>query len=187
MPGSPPHRCVFLDRDGVINDEPLGGYVTRWEEFRFLPGALEGLRRLTEAGWWLAVVSNQAGVGKGLYSMGTLEDITQRMLAAVTAAGGAIHRVCYCPHREEDRCACRKPRLGLFHQALRGTTFRADEAVVIGDSRRDIEAGRALGGRTVLVLSGRAAHEPWREWPVQPDEVRADLLEAARSFTGQGR
>ena len=107
MPG-----FVLLDRDGVINRRIIGGYVTCWEEFIFLPRALEGLRLLTEKNYQVAVVSNQAGVGKGLMTAADLQEITHKFIQDVEAHGGRICSVYYCTHRVEDNCSCRKPKPG---------------------------------------------------------------------------
>ena len=102
-------RFVLLDRDGVINQRIVGGYVTCWDKFIFLPGALEGLRLLTEKNYHVTVVSNQAGVGKGLMTAADLQEITRKFVKEVDAQGGRIRSVYYCTHRAEDDCPCRKP------------------------------------------------------------------------------
>jgi len=90
-------KIVFIDRDGVINLD-LGGYVTKWEDFEFLPGVLDGLRRIREKGFATVVISNQAGVGDGLFAKEALDDITKKMSEAVRTAGGEIQAVYYCLH-----------------------------------------------------------------------------------------
>ena len=116
-------RFVLLDRDGVINRRVRGGYVASWTEFVFLPGVLDALRLLSENKFHSLVVSNQACVGKGLISMAELEDITRHFIKEVTESGGCIHGVYYCPHREEDKCGCRKPKPGLLLKARRRHGF----------------------------------------------------------------
>lgn len=144
---------IFLDRDGVIN-ENRADYVKSWQEFRFLPGSLEAIARLTRAGHRLVVCTNQAAVAKGLLSCEALEDIHRRMLAEIEAAGGIIEKVYYCPHSKDADCACRKPRPGLLLRARDELGLDLSEAVFVGDSITDVQAGIAAGVHTILVLSG---------------------------------
>src|SRR3972149_182151 len=108
---------VLLDRDGVIN-ENRADYVTRWEQFRFLPGALDGLTALRRLGFRLAVVTNQSAIGRGLLSTQTLEEIHRRMFARCDAHGITIEGIFACPHAPWERCDCRKPRPGLLLAAM---------------------------------------------------------------------
>lgn len=117
MTGSPLPRVVLLDRDGVINQRIVAGYVTAWEKFVFLPGALEALRLLTAKNYYPIVVSNQAGVGKGLMSAADLEEVTRQFVEEAARHGGLIRSVYYCTHRVEDNCPCRKPKPGLLLKA----------------------------------------------------------------------
>src|SRR5688572_30844646 len=113
-------KIVFLDRDGVINEFPGNGrYVTKLQEFHFIPGALEGICNLTKAGYTIFVVSNQAGVGKGLFSKEKLSLITRRMLKEVRAAGGRIKKVFYSIRRSDEGCPMRKPRIGAIEKAMK--------------------------------------------------------------------
>ena len=109
---------IFLDRDGVIN-ENRADYVKSWDEFRFLPGSREAIAKLTQAGHRIVVCSNQAGVAKGVISIETVEDMHARMLAEIRGAGGVIEKVYYCPHGKEESCDCRKPRPGQLLRASR--------------------------------------------------------------------
>ncbi len=170
-------KVVFLDRDGVINQES-GEYVTTWKRFVFLPKSLEALRRLHEGGYKTIVISNQAGVSKGVYSRKALWDITCRMQKTVRKSGGRLDAVYYCLQRSSDNCLCQKPKTGLFRKAKERFGICLREAYVVGDSRRDIEAGKAIGCKTILVLSGRIKRRP--RWKVMPDTVRKDLGEAVK-------
>lgn len=175
-------RVVFLDRDGVINRFPgHGSYVTRVKDFRFVPGSLVAIRRLTEQGYTLVVVSNQAGVGKGVLSRSKLEQITRHMMREIARSGGRIRRVMYCTHRPDAGCDCRKPGIGSLVRAMkilkRPVTDLA-ESCFIGDSRSDIEAGRHAGCRTIFVLSGNETRRQLKTWRVRPDQVADDLLSA---------
>jgi histidinol-phosphate phosphatase family protein len=146
--------AVFLDRDGVINaDRP--DYVKDWSEFRFLKGVLQTLRELTRAGIRVIVISNQSVVGRGLISREKLEALHARMVRAIQRKGGAVTAIYYCPHHPNDRCACRKPRIGLLKRADRELNLDLKKGVFVGDSLRDIQAGRKAGCRTILVLTGQ--------------------------------
>jgi histidinol-phosphate phosphatase family protein len=183
---------VFLDRDGVINRNLKNDYVKSWEEFEFLPNALEAIQHLTEAGYQLIVVTNQACINKGIISSKTLEEIHQRMVTEIEAVGGRIHAIYHCPHRDDERCDCRKPKPGMLIQAAYEHGIDLSWAYLIGDSMRDIAAGQQVGCRTLLVLTGPAPRG-FRKvehtsqqiknstlcGSVQPDEVFADLYTAS--------
>ena len=171
-------KLVFLDRDGVINKDPMGGYVTSWGKFHFIPGAIEGITRLTQNNFKIFVISNQAGVGKGIYSQKTLNKITQNMLKVIKRSGGRIDGVYYCPHKDEDNCNCRKPKTGLFFEAVKGLDVDFKDTYLIGDSEGDIQAGEKIGSRNILVLSGKTNLEDKDTWQIQPDFVAQNLLEA---------
>lgn len=174
--------AVFLDRDGVINvpPSPRKRYVTRWEEFRFLPGVLPTLRKLRESRRRVFILSNQAGVGRGWMARLELSRITRNMLRAIRQAGGRIQAVYYCLHAPEARCPCRKPKPGLLRRACRQWPIDLKRSVVIGDHLTDIEMGQAAGCRTVLVLSGAARRSALRGSAIRPDRVARDLSEAVR-------
>ncbi|MGH9403285.1 MAG: D-glycero-alpha-D-manno-heptose-1,7-bisphosphate 7-phosphatase [Terriglobia bacterium] len=150
-------RFILLDRDGVINRKIPNGYVTTWNEFSFLPGALEALRLLTEGGYRLVVVSNQAGVGKGQVALSALNQITARFVKKVEACGGRIHRVYYCTHRKDARCPCRKPRPGLLLKAQQENKFEFASAFLIGDSVSDLLAADRVGCPMIMVNGNPAS------------------------------
>ena len=145
-------RTVFLDRDGILNEKmPDHRYVTRWEEFRVLPGVPEAVRRLNEAGLRVVVVSNQRGIAKGLYTTADLEAMHAQFQRLLGREGARIDGFFICPH-EENECNCRKPLTGLFEQAVaRFPEITAATSVIIGDSASDVEFGRRLGMKTILV------------------------------------
>lgn len=147
--------AVFLDRDGVINEKaPEGGYVTSWSEFRFLPGALSGLRRLAAAELPTYVVTNQRGIARGDMSPADLEDIHRRMVLAVAAAGGRLDGIYHCPH--DHGCPGRKPGVGMFERAAREHQLVLSDAAVIGDQPSDMLAAARIGALRVLVGSALA-------------------------------
>lgn len=149
---------IFLDRDGVIN-ENRADYVKSWSEFRFLPGSLEAIARLTEARHRVVVCTNQAGVARGTMSQEAVEEIHSRMLARVAEFGGLIEKVYYCPHGKDENCACRKPRPGLLLQARDDLALDMRQAVFVGDCITDALAAQAAGICPILVLTGLGAEQ----------------------------
>ena len=154
-------KTVFLDRDGVINRNPPNkGYVRRWSEFSFLPNARKAIRELTQSGYRIIVVTNQAGIGRGLFSEEDLRDIHARMVSKITETGGRIEAIYYCPHPPEAGCECRKPKPGMLIRAVREHNIELSSAYLIGDSVTDIQAGQCLGTKALLVLTGHG-HESY--------------------------
>jgi D-glycero-D-manno-heptose 1,7-bisphosphate phosphatase len=172
-------RAIFLDRDGVINENRID-HVKSWEEFRFLPGAIEAIARLSEAGLLIFVVTNQAIINRGMVPRQTVDEINHRMMTEVERHGGHIDEVAYCPHRPDERCRCRKPEPGLLLDLLGRYRLHPSECVVIGDALSDIDAGRAAGMATILVRSGRGQEQlsgagagRWLGLPVAADLASA--------------
>lgn len=163
--------AIFLDRDGVINAN-RSDYVKTWDEFQFLPGALEALRRLAQLGWLAIVVSNQSAIGRGLVAQETVEQIHRQMLEAVSRAGGIIHHVLYCPHHPADNCDCRKPRPGLLLRASKHLQVDLSRSILIGDALSDVEAARAAGCQPILVRTGRGLEQ----LSLAPAEVQRTLV-----------
>ena len=178
-------KYVFLDRDGVINKDPKGwteySYVTRWEDFHFLPGVLEALEELSLSGYKSVIISNQQGVGKGYFTEEALNNITGKMIKTIEEAGGSVAGVYYCIHAKEEGCDCRKPDSGLFLKAQKelGIESLAD-MFYIGDTERDIQAGKKAGLKTVLALSGKSSQKDAEQWQWKPDYICKDLLEAVK-------
>lgn len=174
---------IFLDRDGVINEYPgFGNYVTNWKGFKFIKGAKKAIALLAKYGYEIFVISNQAGVSKGIFKKKDLNDITKRMLAAIKKSGGRIKKALYCIHEEKDNCNCKKPKTGLFRKAIGRRKINFREAYFIGDDKRDIEAARNLGCKSILVFSGKTNKKELRDWELLPDRTANNLLEAVRKI-----
>jgi D-glycero-D-manno-heptose 1,7-bisphosphate phosphatase len=138
--------AVMLDRDGVLNKRPpRGHYVRNCRELEWLSGALEALRLLKKAGYRVIVVSNQAGVGRGVMTETDLLQIHNRMRAEAQEAGGQIDEIYYCPHDWNERCDCRKPSPGMFFQAQRELNLDLSRTPFFGDDERDAEAAERAG------------------------------------------
>jgi D-glycero-D-manno-heptose 1,7-bisphosphate phosphatase len=173
-------KIVVLDRDGTIVvdreylDDPQG--------LQFLPGAAEGLRRLHQCGYRLVVISNQSGVGRGLFTLERLQQINARLAQMVLEAGAQIDGIYCCPHRPDEHCDCRKPQIRLLQQAAHDLGFDPRAAIVVGDKGSDIQLGKRVGATTVLI-SANAAHGRRRgkePAPLAADYAVADLLQVAQ-------
>ena len=168
-------RVVFLDRDGVINRKAVAGdYVTRWQDFHFLPGATEAISLLVRAGWSVMVITNQRCVAKGLLTAPELETIHRKMLDALGKSGAQVEAVYYCPHEKQPPCTCRKPLPGMLLTAAQEHQIDLASSWMIGDSEKDVEAGKRAGCHTVLITGNS-----------QPESEFADffaetLLDASR-------
>jgi D-glycero-D-manno-heptose 1,7-bisphosphate phosphatase len=146
-------RAVFLDRDGVINQN-RDDYVRRWDEFVFWPGALDALRRLAQTPLLIIVVTNQSIINRGLASLQEVQDICRRMVEEIQNNGGRIDGVLMCPHRPDEGCNCRKPRPGLLLEAADLYHLDLPQSYLIGDAMSDVEAGLSAGCRVLLVKTG---------------------------------
>jgi len=175
-------KLIFIDRDGVINKDPGGwtkySYVTKWDEFFFIDGSVEALKRLKEAGYKICLISNQGGISKGYFTQEDLDRLNERMLMEIEKGGGRIDELYYCPHHDKDNCECRKPKTGLIEQAIKEEDVDLKNTFIIGDSLRDVEAGKRMRMKTIFVLSGKTPSSEVENWSVKPDCIKKDLLEA---------
>lgn len=147
-------KLVILDRDGVINYDSEH-FIKSPAEWKPIPGSLEAIAKLTQAGYRVVIATNQSGIGRGLFDMDTLNAINNKMHRAAQALGGHIDALFYCPHAADSKCDCRKPRPGMFERIA--GCFNADlsKAWAIGDSLRDLQAAAAAGAKPMLVLTGK--------------------------------
>jgi D-glycero-D-manno-heptose 1,7-bisphosphate phosphatase len=147
-------KLIILDRDGVINfDSPH--YIKSPAEWKAIPGSLEAIARLTQAGYKVMVATNQSGIGRGLFDMDTLNAIHDKMHRAVQSLGGRIDAIYFCPHTADSKCACRKPMPGMLLRI--GACFNTDLSTTfsVGDSLRDLQAAERAGANPMLVLTGK--------------------------------
>jgi len=167
---------VLLDRDGVINrDDKVG--ILRVQDFAFLPGAVSAIARLTNAGFRIAVCTNQSAVGRGQLSVAELDAIHAHMCAGIEQAGGRIDRVYYAPDIPEAATARRKPGPGMLQEALAEFGADASRTPMVGDMLRDLQAAHAAGCPRILVRTGKGAHTEAQGLPaeIQPVTVVDDL------------
>lgn len=147
-------RLILLDRDGVINQDSPDSYITTPQDWLPIAGSLDALASMSNAGYLVGVCTNQSGIGRGLYSTQTLHDIHEKMVHQVTAVGGRIDTIHFCPHLPDDDCACRKPKPGLLQDAMLKMQVSPENTVFVGDSIRDVQAAIAAGCEPAIVATG---------------------------------
>ena len=145
---------VILDRDGVINHDS-DDYIKSPDEWQPLPGSLEAIARLCRADYTVVVATNQAGVGRGLFSQEMLIRIHRKMASSIRDKGGRLDSVFFCPHSPAEQCGCRKPKPGMLLEISERLGIGLSGVPVVGDSLRDLEAAEAAGAIPVLVKTGR--------------------------------
>jgi len=172
--------AIFIDRDGVLNLDS-DSYIRSWQDFTFLPGALQALRKI--AGWdvYAFLVTNQSGLARSYFTHETLEDIHRRMNGKIIEAGGRLHHVYFCPHHPNEGCSCRKPAVGLMEKAARTYPLDRRNSFMIGDSWSDILAGLRFNCFSILVKSSRVDYQLDRllQWGERPDALVENLFEAS--------
>jgi len=179
-------KVIFIDRDGVINEDPIGDYIKDVDDFKFLDGVLEALRQLSEAGFEIVIISNQAGIGDGEYTQEDLDEITHFMLLSMKAYGVRIAGVYYCLHGKQEGCDCRKPKTGLFDEAEKEIPFSREGTFFIGDKITDVEAGRNFGLKTIYTLTGHGKlQKKDLDKKNPPDHITRDLTDAVKIVLNQ--
>lgn len=147
-------KLIILDRDGVINHDS-DTFIKSPEEWLPLPGSLEAIARLHQAGYRVVIATNQSGIARGLFDIRTLNAIHQKMHSAAQALGGDIDAIFFCPHAGDDDCDCRKPRPGLFQEIAQRFDINLKGIPAVGDSLRDLQAGFVSGCAPYLVQTGK--------------------------------
>lgn len=147
-------KLIILDRDGVINFDS-DQFIKSPDEWKPIPGSLEAIARLNQAGYRVVVATNQSGIGRGLFDMAVLNTIHTKMHKAVAQAGGRIDALFYCPHAAETKCACRKPLPGMFLDIAARFNVQLSAVPAVGDSLRDLQAAAAVGAAPMLVKTGK--------------------------------
>ena len=172
-------KLIILDRDGVINFDSAQ-FIKSPDEWKPIPGSLEAIARLNQAGYRVVLATNQSGVGRGLFDMATLNAIHDKMHKMVGQAGGRIDALFYCPHAADSSCECRKPKPGMMHEIARRFNVSLVGVPAIGDSLRDLEAAAAVGALPILVLTGKGEKTQAAGGLPQGTLVFADMAEAVR-------
>ena len=174
MMGGHPNRAVFLDRDGTL--APDVNYCRRPEDFNLFSDVPHAVKTLNDTGLKVIVITNQSGIARGFFTGETLDMIHQNMLDELKKNGAYIDAIYYCPHHPDDKCECRKPGTALFQKAAHDLDIDLAQSFVVGDRAIDIQAGQAIGSKTVLVSTG-----PTKGFiaALTPDYVAENLLDAA--------
>lgn len=167
-------KLAILDRDGVINQDS-DAYIKTPDEWVALPGSLEAIARLSQAGWKVVIATNQSGLARNYFSADTLSAIHDKLRAQVNDAGGHIDAIFVCPHGPDDQCQCRKPLPGLFHDIARRYDMNLSEAKAVGDSLRDIQAAHQAGCPAWLVLTGNGSKARDSGQLPEGTQIKADL------------
>ena len=147
-------KLIILDRDGVINQDS-DDFIKSPKEWLPIPGSLEAIARLNQAGYRVVVASNQSGIAREYFDMGTLNAIHQKMHSLAQQVGAAIDAIFFCPHAAVDHCDCRKPKPGMFHEISQRYKMDLKGVPTVGDSLRDLQAGFVSGCLPHLVLTGK--------------------------------
>ena len=147
-------KLIVLDRDGVINYDSEH-FIKSPEEWRPVPGSVEAVARLNHAGYRVVVATNQSGIGRGLFDMGMLNTIHEKMHKALAHAGARVDAIFFCPHTADSRCECRKPKAGMLIEIGKRFNTELTGVPCIGDSLRDLQAAEAAGAQPMLVLTGK--------------------------------
>ena len=178
--------CVFLDRDGTICEDKI--YLANPEGMEVFPEVPEGIRALNEAGFAVIVVTNQSGIARGHFDHETLEKIHSRLKEILRESGSEIERIYYCPHHPDENCDCRKPQTGLIKRALQDFEIDLSKSFIIGDTDADVELGRRVGLKTILLLRPtNPTGERIRRGEILPDFSTDNFKSAVEWILKQGK
>jgi len=172
---------IILDRDGVINEDS-DDFIKSPDEWQPLPGSLEAIAQLNNAGWQVVVATNQSGIARKLYDLNTLHAIHDKMHRMLLEYGGNIEAVFFCPHGPNDGCECRKPLPGLYDQIAKRLKISLYGVPSIGDSLRDIQAAQAVGAQPILVRTGKGTRTLYNEEGIDGVPVYCDLKQAVNAL-----
>jgi histidinol-phosphate phosphatase family protein len=167
---------LLLDRDGTLIEEM--DYLSDPKQVHLLPGVVDGLKQLKRAGFLSVVVSNQAGVGRGFITLSQMRRVNRRFLQLLKLKKAPINGLYLCPHSPSDRCACRKPKLGMVRQAAKDLGVSWKRSLSVGDRLTDVELGQKTGGLGILVLTGYGRQWAKKKGPVRPDHIAFDFSHA---------
>ena len=171
-------KYVLLDRDGVINHDSAD-FIKSADEWQALPKSLEAITLLNQQGYEVVVISNQSGLGRGLFDEATLTAMHQKMHQQLAGCGGKITAVYYCPHLPDEGCDCRKPKVALLKKFAKDYQATLTDCYFIGDSLRDIQAGLAVGAKSILVKTGKG-QKTFNDNPTLTVPIFENLYDAAK-------
>lgn len=178
------NKAVFIDRDGTIVEDV--GYMSSPDQIKFIDGSIEAIKMLNESGYKVVIISNQAGVARGILTESALQTIDKTIKKNILNGGAYIDANYYCPHHPEHgtnhykrECDCRKPNPGMIKKAEKDLSIDLSESFMIGDKAIDLESGWKAGTKAILVLTGYGKDEK-NKVDGGADHIAGDLLEAAR-------
>lgn len=180
MPNKTPKADIILDRDGVINLDS-DAYVKSADEWIPIESSIHAIANLHKAGHRLFIATNQSGVGRGYFTLSTLDEMHEKMLNLIQQAGGEITAIAFCPHTPTDQCDCRKPKPGLLNSLANQHDISLNSAIVIGDSLRDLQAATQVGSKAILVLTGKGK-KTLQNNPNLPYPIFENLYDASQSI-----
>ena len=172
------NRAVFIDRDGVLIHDMH--YLSDHRKIVFFKRSFEAIRMLKKAGFKIIVVTNQSGVGRGYFPLKTVTDIHRHMKQTLAKKSARIDGIYLCPHRPDQKCTCRKPKIGMMRKAQKDFKLDLKNSFMIGDKRSDVIAGYNFGGTSILVLTGKGKKELKRFKIIKPNHISPNLYDAAR-------
>jgi D-glycero-D-manno-heptose 1,7-bisphosphate phosphatase len=178
-------KLIVLDRDGVVNFDS-DQFIKSPDEWKPIPGSLEAIARLNQAGYRVVLATNQSGIGRGLFDMATLNAIHDKMHKALAQVGGRIDALFFCPHAADSKCECRKPKPGMFEEISKRFNMELDGVPAIGDSLRDLQAAVALGAQPILVRTGKGEKTLASGNLPEGTLVFSDLAEAVQHLITHG-
>jgi len=176
-------QLIILDRDGVINFDSEN-FIRTVDEFIFIPGSIDAVVALKQAGKTVVIASNQSGIARGYLDLDTLEKMHDKLALTLESHQVAIDKIYFCPHGPDDECACRKPKPAMMFEALSDFACLPQQALVIGDSIRDLQAAHRAGIESLLVKTGKgensvkklAEEAPFYQAPICDDLAHAVQL-----------
>jgi D-glycero-D-manno-heptose 1,7-bisphosphate phosphatase len=177
--------AVFLDRDGTINEEM--GYINHPDRFVLLPRSAQAIRRLSDAGLKVVVITNQSGAARGYFPPSLVEVVHEKLRVLLAAQGARLDAIYTCLHGPEAGCSCRKPKPGLIEQAAQDLDLDLARSYLVGDRYKDLETAHRAGVQGILVLTGYGRGEYEHQsgsWPLPPAYVAEDLMDAAAWIIG---
>lgn len=164
-------KLIILDRDGVINHDS-DQFIKSPAEWQPIDGSMDAIAFLTQAGYTLAVASNQSGIARGYFTVQTLNEMHTKMHKLVRQAGGEISGIWFCPHTADSQCNCRKPKTGMILDILDRFQAEASETYLVGDSLRDLQAITHVGGKPILVKTGKGMKTLEKERENLPENIQ---------------
>ena len=176
-------KLAILDRDGVINHDS-DQYIKSPAEWRPIPGSIEAIARLNQSGYRIAVATNQSGIGRGLFDLGTLNAINDKMMEMVFRQGGRIDALFFCPHTAAESCNCRKPRTGMFEEIAARFHTELKGVPIVGDSLKDLQSAESVGAQPILVLTGKGRKTQEAGGLPRKTLVFESLAEASKHLMG---